>query len=116
MAGFHGHFADKSQGAFAAGHQVGDNIEWVVEGYERQQVESGYVFYGVFVPDALCEFAVAAYFVAQGIYAAQELGVAVGKVSARLLAAGVEYGAVGHNQAWRQQHAVGVGMYAAVHA
>ena len=88
----------------------------VVETDKRQQIESGYVFDGVFVTDAFGQFFVGAYFVAQYADAADEVAMGHFEGSAADGISGIQQGAVHQDDAGGNKHFVAVGMRAAIHA
>ena len=49
----HGYLRKEGQRAFATYHEVGDNLERIVEADKRKQVEACDILDGVFVADAL---------------------------------------------------------------
>ena len=53
VLGAHGYLREEGQGTFAAYHQVGDDVEWVIEADEGQEVEACDILDGIFVTDAL---------------------------------------------------------------
>ncbi len=95
---------------------MGDDFERVVETDKRQQIESGYVFDGVFVTDAFGQFFVGAYFVAQYADAADEVAMGHFEGSAADGISGIQQGAVHQDDAGGNKHFVAVGMRAAIHA
>lgn len=65
VLGAHGNLGKERKRAFRAYHQMGNNIERVIEADEWQEIQSGYVLDGIFVADACGEFFVGTYPVAQ---------------------------------------------------
>ena len=114
--GLHCHLRQEGQGAFAAHHQMGDDVEGVLEAHEGQEVESRDVLDGVFIADAFGQFLVGADVVAQGAEALQEFAVGHLERGAADGVARVQHGAVGQDDAGREHHLVAVGVRAAVHA
>ena len=116
VLGAHGDLRQEGQGAFTSYHEVGNDVERVVEADEGQQVESCYVLDGIFIADAFQQFGVGMDAIAQMADAADEVAVCHLEGCPAYGVACVEYGAVGHYQAGREHHFVTVGMRAAVHA
>ena len=114
--GAHRNPGQERQRPFGTDHEVGDDLERIVEAHQRQQVQPHDVLDRVFVQDAPGQGLVAANPVAQRFDGAQKLPVTPGKVPAARLVARVEQRAVGQHQPRREQHPVAVGMRAAVHA
>ena len=79
---------------FRAYHQVGNNIEWIIETDKWQKVQSGYVLDGVFVVDACSEFFVGTYPIAQFADAVKEIGVGGFEGSTRNIIPCIQHGAV----------------------
>lgn len=114
----HGGLAEEGECAFRANHYMSDDIPGVGEYGKRQQVEAGDVFDGIFIADALAQFAVGLDFVADGLdvgdeaaHGGMQLGAGTGAVGG-----GVDHSAVGKDDARRAYYLVGIGMCAAVHA
>ena len=116
LGGVEAYLADERQGALAANHAVGDDVERIFEQHERQQVQPRHVLDGVFVINEFGEFGVVVDFLTEGLYGADKLGMALSESGARFVIAGIEYGAVGEHYADGAQHAVAVGVRAALHA
>ena len=112
----HGHLRQEGQRTLAAHHRVGDDVERVVIGNERTQVQTRHVLNAIFGTNARCQLLVGTHTVAQVLNLLQELGVRAGKLLAALLVACIEHRAVGQDDAGRDHHAVAVGMHATVHA
>ena len=102
--------------AFRAYHQVGNNIERVVEADEWQEIQSGYVLDGIFVADAYGEFFVGTYPIAQFADAVKEIGVGGFEGSTRNVVPCIQHGAVRQYDAGGEKYLVTIGMCAAIHA
>ena len=113
---FHGDLGEESERSLGAYHEVGYNLERVVEADEGQQIEPGDVLDGIFVADACCQFPVGTDFVAQFADAADEVAVGYFEGSAAHGVAGVQHSAVCQDDAGGGEHLVAVGVRAAVHA
>ena len=112
----HRYLADEGQRALAAHHAVGDDVKRVVIGDQGPQVQARHVLDAVFLADAVGQRLVGADAVAQGFNLGDEVGMALPEGLAAGRIARVEHGAVGQHQARRDEHAVAVGVCAAVHA
>ena len=112
----HRHPADKRQGALAAHHTVGDDVKRVIIGDERPQIQSRHVLDAVFLADAVSQRLVGPDAVAQGLNLGNKVRMGLlERLTARLVTR-VEHSAVRKHQAGRQEHAVTIGMSAAIHA
>ena len=114
--GAHRDPGQKRQRSLGADHEVGDDLERIVEAHQRQQVQPHDVLDRIFVQDALRQGLVAANPVAQRFNGAQKSCVALREGPAARPVARVEQRAVGQHQPRREQHPVAVGMGAAVPA
>ena len=112
----HRRAAEETQCTFAANHQVGDDIEGVLEANERQDVEAGYVLDRVFVAYAGRPVRIGQDQLADVLDFFQEFGMGLGEALAALGVAGVKNCAVGQDDSRRFEDAVAVGVRAAVHA
>ena len=92
------------------------DVERVVVGDERAQVESRDVLDTVFVANAVGEGLVGPDLVAQLFDLLNESGVRFSESLFAFLAAGVDDCAVGQDESGADKHAVAVGMHATVHA
>ena len=90
----HGNLGKERKRAFRAYHQVGNNIERVIEANEWQKIQSGYVLDGIFVADACSEFFVGTYLVPQFADAIVEIGVGGFEGSTRNIIPCIQHGAV----------------------
>ena len=111
----HGNLGKERKRAFRAYHQVGNNIERVIEANEWQKIQSGYVLDGVFVADACSEFFVGTYLVPQFADAIVEIGVGGFEGSTRNIIPCIQHGAVRQYNAGGKKHFVTIGMCAAIH-
>ena len=116
VLGAHGNLGKERKRAFRAYHQVGNNIERVVEADEWQEIQSGYVLDGIFVADACGEFFVGTYPVAQFADAVKEIGVGGFEGSTRNVVPCIQHGAVRQYDAGGEKYLVTIGMCAAIHA
>ena len=73
---------------------MGNDIERVVEADKREQVQTGYILYGIFVADACSEFFVGTYLVPQFADAIVEIGVGGFEGSTRNIIPCIQHGAV----------------------
>ena len=113
--GAHRDPGQKRQRSLGADQKMGDDVERIVETYQRQQVEPHDVLDRIFMQNALRQGLVAADPAAQRFDGAEESAVALRKGPAARSVARVEQRAVGQHQTRREQHPVAVGMGSAVH-
>ena len=113
---FHGYLREECQCPFRAYHEVGYDVERVVEADERKQVQPRYILNGVFVPDAFRQLLVGAYLVAERTDAAYEVAVRHFECRTAYGVAGIEHRAVCQYDAGGEEYFIAVGMCAAVHA
>ena len=64
MSGFHGELTGKSQCSFRTGHEVGDDVEWVVVTYEREDIQTRHILNGIFEANTLAQGFIGTYPVA----------------------------------------------------
>ena len=95
---------------------MGNDIERIVEADKREQVQTGYILYGIFVADAFRQFPVCTHFIAERADAPDEIAVCHFECGAAYAVAGVEYRSVSQYDAGGEKHLVAVGMRTAVHA
>ena len=112
----HRHFGEEGQCAFGADDGVGDDVKGIIVGNKRPDVESRHVLDGVFSADAVGKRLVGPDLVAQGLNAPDEVGMGLAELLTAVPVASVQHRAVGKDDAYRLQHVVGVGVYAAAHA
>ena len=115
MERLHRDLGEEGEGTLGAYHRVGDDVERIVIGYQRTQVQTRYVLDAVFGFDTLCQFLVCANLVAQIFNLFQKLGVTLAEGRFALFRTSVEHGTIGQDDAGRDHHTVAVGMHAAVH-
>ena len=58
---------------------MGDDVEGIVVGDERTEVQTRHVLNTVFLGDAVCQFLVGTHLVAQGLDLLQEIGMTLAK-------------------------------------
>ena len=95
---------------------MGDDVEGVVVGDERTNVQTRHILDTVFLGDALCQFLVGTHLVAQSLDLLQKLRMRIPEIPATFLVASVEYGTIGEDDSCRHHHAVAVGMDTTIHA
>ena len=95
---------------------MGDDVEGIVVGHQRTDVEARHVLDGVFLTDAVGQRLVGPHTVAKVLNLADEFGMRLAEFLAATLAAGIEHRSVGKHQTGGDKHAVAIGMYATVHA
>ena len=116
VKGLHGDLRDKGQRTLRAYHQVGNDVEGVVVGYQRTQVQTGNILDTVLAADAPSQRFVVSDAVAEGFYLADKVRVTLAESLATLLTSSIEHCSVGQDDTGRYQHAVAVGMDTTVHA
>ena len=116
VKGFHRHLRKECQSAFRTHHRVGHDVERVVVGEKRTQVQTGNVLDTVFQCDAVGQLLVGPHAVAQCLDLGDELGMTLPEIFLALLVASVNNRSVGEDKARAHHHAVAVGMHATVHA
>ena len=95
---------------------MGNDVERVVIGCQWPQIQSGNILNTVFLFDTVGQCFVASYIVAQLFNVAYKIGMGLTKLLFAFFIACIEQGPIGQNDTGRAQHAVGVGMYSAVHS
>ena len=116
MQRLHFHLGEEGQRALAAHDGMGDDVEGIVIGHQRTNIETRHVLDGVFLTDAVGQGLVGPHTVAKVLNLADEFGMRLAEFLAATLAAGIEHSSVGKHQTGGDKHAVAIGMYATVHA
>ena len=112
----HGDLGQEGQCTLTAHHGVGDDVEGVVVGDERTEIESRHVLNIIFGTYARRELFVGTHTVAKLFYLLEELRMTLSESLTALLGTCVENGAVCQDDTRREEHPVAVGMHATVHA
>ena len=112
----HRYFREEGQRALAPHHRVGNDVERIVIGYERTQVQACHVFDRIFIGDAISQFLVSTHLVAQCLYLCQELRVRLAESRLALFRTCIQKGAIRQDDTSRHHHPVAVGMDTTVHA
>ena len=94
---------------------MGDDVEGIVVGHQRAQVQTRHVLNTIFGAYARGQFFVGSHFVAQGLNLFQEFWMALAEGLFALLRTRVEHGTISQDDTCRHHHAVAVGMHTAVH-
>ena len=106
VEGLHGHLGEEGQGALRTHHTVGHDVEGVVVGHERPQVQTRDILDFVLMVDTVGQFLVGPHPVAQVLNLLEKFGVRLAEGRLALLVAGVDDGAVGEDDAGAHHHAV----------
>ena len=112
----HRHLADKGQRALAAHYTVGDDVKRVIVGDKGSQVQTRHILDAVFLADAVGKRLIGTDAVTQCLNFGEKVGMALFEGFTTHCVACVKHGAIGQHQASGDEHAVTVGMRAAVHA
>ena len=95
---------------------MGNDVERIVVGNERTDIQSGNIFNAVFIFYLLRETLVSTHSVAELLYSTQKIGMRSPELSPAFLVAGVKNCSVGENHLGRNEQPVAVGMYSTVHS
>ena len=121
LVGVFGHgevadLADETQRAFGADHQVGEDVDWVIEIQQRIQPIARGVLEPVLVADALGQWRVGARLLRQFGQTLQQGRMAAREGGAAFRILRVQHGAIGQHDAHARQRLVAVLCRAATHA
>ena len=94
---------------------MGDDVEGIVVGDKRTEVQTCHVLNRIFPGDALCQFFVGTHLVAQVLNLLQEFRMTLAEGLTTLLRTCIEHSTVCQDDFGRDHHTVTVGMHTAVH-
>ena len=114
--GLHPHLGEEGQRAFRPHQQMRHDLEGVLVGNQRPQVQAGDVLDAVFALDALAQRLVGEDFVAQFGDRLQHLGMRSAERRSRGFIAGIQHRTVGEHHPGADEQFVGIGVRAATHS
>ena len=112
----HGDLGQESQRSLRAYYRMGNDIERIVVGNQRTEIQSCHILDGILFTDSLGKRLVGPHTVAQVLDFADEFRMRLAERFLALLVASVEHSSIGKDDTSRDEHAVAVGMHAAVHS
>ena len=112
----HRHLREEGQRTLRPYHTVGHDVERIVVGQQRTDVQTGHILDAILLADAVGQLFVGTHAVAQVLYLLDKLRMRLAESLLALLVARIDHGTVGKYQSGADHHAVAIGMHAAVHA
>ena len=112
----HTDIGEEGKGALRAYDAVGNDVEGIVVGDKRTDIEPRDILNRILIPDALREVCIFPHLIAQGLYLLEKLRMTPAERFPALRIAGIEDGTVGKDDACTEHHVVAVGMHATAHA
>ena len=112
----HRHLREEGQRTLAAHHRMGYDIKGIIVGNERTEVKTRHILDAVFPGDAIGQFLVGSYLIAQVLNLLEELRMTLAESLTTLFVACIQDCSIRQDNSGRNHHTVAIGMDTTVHA